>query len=93
MITTYFKEQIEGGATEQFFYGTEMNDEVRIERHRGSLDTFPADLKFIRMAGSVPFFTKEQTNTLICPKCGVDRLKVDCPNSNRLECGIKVEAQ
>lgn len=59
MIANYFKEQIEGGATDQFFYGTEMNGEVRIERHRGSLDTFPTDLKFIRMAGSVPFFTLE----------------------------------
>lgn len=60
MIETYFKEQIEGGATEQFFYGTEMNGEVRIERHRGGLDTFPTNLKFIRMAGSVPFFTVEE---------------------------------
>jgi len=59
MILNYFREQIEGGATDNWFYGTEMNGEVRIERHRGSLDTFPADLKFIRMAGSVPFFTLE----------------------------------
>ena len=62
MITNYlnyFKEQIEGGATDQFFYGTEMNGEVRIERHRGELDTLPSNLKFTRMAGSVPFFTVE----------------------------------
>lgn len=59
MILNYFKEQIEGGATDNFFYGTEMNGEVRIERHRGSLDTFPSDLKFMKMSGSVPFFTKE----------------------------------
>lgn len=64
MILNYFKEQIEGGATDQFFYGTEMNGEVRIERHRGTLDTFPTDLKFTRMAGSVPFFTKEQNETI-----------------------------
>ena len=57
MILNYFREQIEGGATDQFFYGTEMNGEVRIERLRGSLDAFPTDLKFIRMMGSVPFFT------------------------------------
>lgn len=56
MIENYFKEQIEGGATKQFFYGTEMNGEVRIERHRGGLDTFPNNLKFIKMAGSTPFF-------------------------------------
>lgn len=51
-----FKKQIAGGATEQFFYGTEHNGEVRIERHRGSLDTFPADLEFLKMMGSTPFF-------------------------------------
>jgi hypothetical protein len=57
MILNYFREQIEGGATDNWFYGTEMNGEVRVERHRGSLDAFPTNLKFIRMAGSVPFFT------------------------------------
>ena len=56
MITTYFKEQIEGGATDQFFYGTEHNGEVRIERLRGSLETFPQGLVFFKMVGSVPFF-------------------------------------
>jgi hypothetical protein len=29
MIENYFKEQLEGGAKDQFFYGTEMNGEVR----------------------------------------------------------------
>lgn len=57
-MNDYFKEQIESGATDNWFYGTEIAGEVRIERHRGSLDTFSTDLKFIRMAGSVPFFTK-----------------------------------
>jgi len=56
MMIEYFKQQIEGGATEQFFYGTEHNGEVRIERHRGSLDTFPTTLKFLKMMGSTPFF-------------------------------------
>lgn len=55
-IQDYFKEQIDGGATEMFFYGTEHNGEVRIERHRGSLDTFPQGLVFLRMMGSTPFF-------------------------------------
>ena len=59
MILNYFREQIEGGATDQFFYGTEMNGKVRVERHRGSLDSFPTDLVFTRMVGSVPFFTQE----------------------------------
>ena len=55
-ITELFKQQVDGGATDQFFYGTEHNGEVRIERHRGSLDTFPQGLSFLRMMGSTPFF-------------------------------------
>lgn len=62
MILNYFREQIEGGATDNWFYGTEINGEVRIERHRGSLDAFSTDLKFIRMMGSVPFFTLDTYN-------------------------------
>jgi hypothetical protein len=55
-MNEHFKEQIAGGATDQFFYGTEHNGEVRIERHRGSLDTLPKGLVFLRMIGSTPFF-------------------------------------
>lgn len=53
----YFEQQIAGGATDNFFYGTEHNGEVRIERHRGSLDTLPTGLRFLRMVDSTPFFT------------------------------------
>ncbi len=56
----YFKEQIDGGATDNFFYGTESNGEVRIERHRGTLDTLPANLRFNKMMGTTPFFTLEE---------------------------------
>lgn len=59
-MNEYFKEQIAGGATDQFFYGTEQNGEVRIERHRGALDTFPTNLQFSRMMGTTPFFTREE---------------------------------
>jgi hypothetical protein len=59
MILKYFKEQIECGAKDNFFYCTEMNNEVRIERHRGTLDTFPNHLEFVRMSGSVPFFKQK----------------------------------
>ena len=56
-INEYFSQQVDSGATDQFFYGTEGNGEVRIERHRGSLDTFPSNgLKFLKMVGSTPFF-------------------------------------
>lgn len=53
----YFKQQIDGGATDQFFYGTEHNGEVRIERHRGTIDSLSlTGLEFDRMMGSTPFF-------------------------------------
>lgn len=55
-ITELFKQQIQGGAADQFFYGTEHNGEVRIERHRGSLDSFPAGLEYFKMVGNTPFF-------------------------------------
>ena len=53
----YFKQQITSGATDNFFYGTEINGEVRIERHRGPIQTLVLDgLEFDRMMGSTPFF-------------------------------------
>jgi len=55
-ITELFEQQIDGGATDQFFYGTVQTGEVRIVRHRGSLDTFPQGLVFLYMMGSTPFF-------------------------------------
>lgn len=54
-----FKAQIDKGATEMFFYGLERLDPftVSIMRHKGSLDSFPANLEFIRMlAESTPLF-------------------------------------
>lgn len=46
-----FKAQIEKGATEIFFYGLERQEPhtISIIRHKGSLDTFPTNLEFIRM--------------------------------------------
>ena len=56
-MNEYFKEQIESGATDDWFYGTEIGGEVRIERHRGPLQTLSLDgLVFDRMVGSTPFF-------------------------------------
>ena len=56
----YFKEQIEGGATDNFFYGTQIDGTVRIERHRGPLQTLALDgLVFDRMMGSTPMFRLE----------------------------------
>lgn len=60
-IKEYFREQLAGGATDNFFYSTENNGEVRIERHRGPLQTLSLDgLVFDRMVGSTPFFKVEQ---------------------------------
>lgn len=66
-MNEYFKEQIEGGAIDNFFYGTEINGEVRIERHRGPIHTLSlSELMFDKMMGSTPFFkprfNNEQTN-------------------------------
>ncbi len=56
-VKEYFQEQIDGGATENFFYATELNGEVRIERHRGSIDTLSLEgLVFDRMMAATPFF-------------------------------------
>ena len=56
-IEDYFKEQLSGGATDNFFYATENNGEVRIERHRGPLQTLSLDgLVFDRMMAATPFF-------------------------------------
>ena len=56
----YFEQQIVGGATDNFFYGTEIDGTVRIERYRGSIETLSLDgLVFDRMMGSTPMFRLE----------------------------------
>lgn len=46
-----FNSQIEKGAIEMFFYGLERPEPhtISIMRHKGSLDSFPTNLEFIRM--------------------------------------------
>ena len=54
-----FQAQINGGATEMFFYGLERPEPhtVSIMRHKGTLDSFPTNLEFVRMlAESTPLF-------------------------------------
>jgi hypothetical protein len=56
MYNEYFKSQIEEGATEMFFYAIEQEGNLRIERHRGALETFP-DLEYVRhLTDGVPLF-------------------------------------
>lgn len=54
-----FKNQIEGGASVMFFYGLERTEPytLSIIRHRGTLDSLPANLEFVRMlTDSTPLF-------------------------------------
>lgn len=58
-MNEYFKNQIEGGAVEMFFYGLERSEPhtVSIMSHKGTLENFPANLEFVRMlAESTPLF-------------------------------------
>jgi hypothetical protein len=63
MISKHFTKQIEQGATEMFFYGLETgsgsieNMKINITNHKGTLDTFPTNLEFVRMLSeNVPLF-------------------------------------
>ena len=59
----HFTKQIEKGATEMFFYGLERPDPhtVSIMRHKGTLDTFPSNLEYIRhLSESMPLFKEIQ---------------------------------
>ena len=62
-IQEIFKNQIDGGATEMFFYGLERPEPhtISIMRHKGSLDTFPSNLEFVRyLTPSNPLFKEIQ---------------------------------
>lgn len=58
-MNEHFKNQIEQGATEMFFYGLERQEPftVSIMSHKGALDSFPANLEYVRhLSESVPLF-------------------------------------
>ena len=62
-IQEIFKNQIDGGATEMWFYGLERPEPhtISIMRHKGSLDTFPSNLEFVRfLTPSNPLFKEVQ---------------------------------
>jgi hypothetical protein len=61
-MNEHFKNQIEQGATEIFFYGLEtivqdlVEIKIEIKSHKGTLDTFP-ELEYIRhLTDGVPLF-------------------------------------
>jgi hypothetical protein len=63
MYNEYFKSQIDQGATEMFFYGLERPEPhtVSIMRHRGTLDTFPTNLEYVRhLTDGVPLFKETE---------------------------------
>jgi hypothetical protein len=58
-MNEHFKNQVEQGATEMFFYGLERTEPftISIMRHKGSLDTFPANLEYVRhLTDGMPLF-------------------------------------
>jgi len=65
-MNEHFKNQIEQGATEMFFYGLEtivqemVESKIQIKSHKGTLDSFP-DLVYVRhMTDSMPLFRERQ---------------------------------
>ena len=55
-MNEHFKSQIEQGAKEMFFYAIEREGNLTIQRHRGTLATFP-DLEYVRhLTDGVPLF-------------------------------------
>lgn len=62
-MNEHFKNQIEQGATEMFFYGLERPEpfSISIQRHKGSLDTFPTNLEYVRhLTEGVPLFKEAE---------------------------------
>jgi hypothetical protein len=56
----HFNNQINEGAIEMFFYAIEREGNVTIQRHRGTLETFP-NLKYVRhLTDGVPLFKEAE---------------------------------
>ena len=59
----HFKNQIEQGATEMFFYCLERSEPftISIQRHRGTLDTLPSNLEYVRhLTDGMPLFKETE---------------------------------
>jgi hypothetical protein len=62
-MNEHFTKQIEQGATEMFFYGLERPDPhtVSIMSHKGTLDSFPTNLEYVRhLSEGMPLFKERQ---------------------------------
>ena len=60
----HFKNQIEQGAAEMFFYGLERREPftVSIMSHKGSIDSFPANLEYVRhLTDGMPLFKEQES--------------------------------
>ena len=59
-MNEYFKQQIDEGATDQFFYAIMQEGNLTIQRHRGTLDTIP-NLEYVRqLTDGVPLFNEPE---------------------------------
>jgi hypothetical protein len=59
-MNEYFKQQIDEGATDQFFYAIMQEGNLTIQRHRGTLDTIP-NLEYVRqLTDGVPLFKEPE---------------------------------
>jgi hypothetical protein len=57
-MNEYFKNQIEQGA-EMFYYGLQSEEPltIRLRQHKGSLDSFPTNLEYVRqLSNDWPLF-------------------------------------
>jgi hypothetical protein len=58
----HFKNQIDKGATDRFYYGLEFDNphEIRMFQHKGTIDTFP-ELEYVRhLTPDWPLFKDKQ---------------------------------
>jgi hypothetical protein len=56
-MNEHFTKQIEQGATQMFFYAIEREGNLRIQQHRGTLETFPTNLEYVRhLTDGMPLF-------------------------------------
>ncbi len=64
MIQEHFKNQTEQGATEMFFYGLERPEPhtISIMSYKGTLDSFPSNLEYIRhLTDGMPLFKEQES--------------------------------
>ena len=62
-LHAHFKKQLDEDVTDMFLYGLEKPEEnvITLQYHKGTLDTFPKNLDFVRLAVTgVPMFKEAE---------------------------------